>query len=763
MKNYDFTSLLSPLDFELLTKDLMEVERGISLENFREGRDKGIDLRYAPQKGKKLIVQCKRYSSFSKLKYDLANIELPKIKKLKPSEYLLVTSLPLSPTQSDELKQILSPYIMSTGDIYGKDRLNSLLSKHDDVERRHIKLWIGSAGVLETLINAKTHLVSKEEIERTIAATKIYVYNPSFDEALSILKKHGVCIISGQPGIGKTTLARMLLLYFYRINFEIIKIESDISEARNVGYQKKPRFYYYDDFLGQTGHTDKLSKNEDQKLLDFMRSVNDAKESCFVLTTREYILNQAKLQYEKLDREKFDHRICVIDLSKYSRRIRAQILYNHLYFSGLPESYLKRLIANRAYIKIVDHGNYNPRLIEYLTTPAWVGDMPADKYYEFFLQNLDNPVQIWGHAFDVHLSEKAKNLLYVLTTLPIEISLQSAESAFEKFHYKQCEDHRQPSSATDFNFALKELDGTFVSTRKIQSTILLRFQNPSIRDFMQNLILQSRLLSKIIQSLVFFEQAEWFWEVLRSTRANLPIEKLKTQAKAIVCSMKDLYANKTCLQVVEGSTDAQKTELLPVAIPARLSKIILAFEKVGMLHDNEWLKENILNLTKALNAGGESMGASIELARNLKVCGILEQDEGKAFLSAIKNNAVNFLEDLDGYDLLALAVRKLPDIFTEREMEEFQVGYESLMEGYVDEQHSENPEYLREEAKKMRIIDRALGADTDAIQTELSEKADKIESEYEPDWDYEGNNPANVPGDSFTDDDMNSMFGTLEK
>ena len=51
MADYDFTDCLSALDFELLSKDLLEAELGIQLENFSEGRDEGIDLRYAPVRG----------------------------------------------------------------------------------------------------------------------------------------------------------------------------------------------------------------------------------------------------------------------------------------------------------------------------------------------------------------------------------------------------------------------------------------------------------------------------------------------------------------------------------------------------------------------------------------------------------------------------------------------------------------------------------------------------------------------------------------
>src|SRR5256885_9829455 len=104
MPNYDFTASLSPLDFELLSKDLLEAELGVRLENFRQGPDKGIDLRYAPslperpvlvvggiefaeasQTVSELIVQCKRYATFTSLKSELVNSELPKITNLKPS------------------------------------------------------------------------------------------------------------------------------------------------------------------------------------------------------------------------------------------------------------------------------------------------------------------------------------------------------------------------------------------------------------------------------------------------------------------------------------------------------------------------------------------------------------------------------------------------------------------------------------------------------------------------------------------------------
>jgi len=58
MARYDFKSLSSQ-DFEELVRDLLQAEWNVTLEAFKSGRDKGIDLRYSPGDGGKTIIQCK--------------------------------------------------------------------------------------------------------------------------------------------------------------------------------------------------------------------------------------------------------------------------------------------------------------------------------------------------------------------------------------------------------------------------------------------------------------------------------------------------------------------------------------------------------------------------------------------------------------------------------------------------------------------------------------------------------------------------------
>ena len=83
-------------------------------------------------------------------------------------------------------------------------------------------------------------------------------------EALALLGRHHFCIISGQPDIGKTTLAEMLIVYYISQGYEVVRVNSNIREALSLYPPARPTVYYYDDFLGQT--TLETGKNEDQSI-----------------------------------------------------------------------------------------------------------------------------------------------------------------------------------------------------------------------------------------------------------------------------------------------------------------------------------------------------------------------------------------------------------------------------------------------------------------------------------------------------------------
>lgn len=146
MADYDFRSL-SPHDFELLCRDLLQKSLGTSLESFTTGRDSGIDFRYR-WGSENLIVQCKHYaeSGYDALVRVLTNKERKKLDSLNPTRYILATSVGLTPTRKEELLKVVAPYCLEPADLLGREEINNLLTQHRDVERNHFKLWLTSSG-----------------------------------------------------------------------------------------------------------------------------------------------------------------------------------------------------------------------------------------------------------------------------------------------------------------------------------------------------------------------------------------------------------------------------------------------------------------------------------------------------------------------------------------------------------------------------------------------------------------------------------------
>ena len=154
MADYDFRSL-SPHDFELLCRDLLQATFGVRLESFTTGRDSGIDFRYR-RDDINLVVQCKHYaaSGYSALHNTLRNHDRHKLDALAPTRYVLATSVGLTPARKDQLLEILAPYCLGTDDIFGRDDINNLLTQYAAIERQHFKLWLTSQAVLERVLHA---------------------------------------------------------------------------------------------------------------------------------------------------------------------------------------------------------------------------------------------------------------------------------------------------------------------------------------------------------------------------------------------------------------------------------------------------------------------------------------------------------------------------------------------------------------------------------------------------------------------------------
>ena len=255
---------LTDIDFEELAADLLAAEFSTPVERFGRGADGGVDLRWVEAGAGLGIAQCKHYmgSTFAQLLAS-AKKEGPKIDKLTPSRYLFATSQVLGVTQKSQLVSALPKWIKSAQDVLSGTDLDQMLDQHKVVERKHVKLWLSTGTELfwathGDLLNRSEAL--RHRIDRTIER---YVGTKAFEEASGILDREKVCLIAGQPGIGKTVLAHMLLADHMTRDFEILEVSGDINEAWASLDAERPQIFFYDDFLGQLSFSERLGKNED--------------------------------------------------------------------------------------------------------------------------------------------------------------------------------------------------------------------------------------------------------------------------------------------------------------------------------------------------------------------------------------------------------------------------------------------------------------------------------------------------------------------
>lgn len=535
MPNYDF-KMLSDYEFELLTRDLLMKELKCNLESFQKGRDQGIDLRYSKNLENSIIIQCKHYanSKYSDLKKSILN-ELPKLEKLKPKRYILVTSLGLTPRRKEEICKLLGSNCKELGDIYDKNSINMLLGKYPEIEQSNYKLWLTSVNVLQKIINNGEYNKNIIAIENIKYKFSIYVQNKSYSKAKELLKKQNVCIISGNPGVGKTTLANMLTAEYIDCNYELVKITQNISEGYKLLQEGKKQIFIFDDFLGQTGLDIKLNKNEDSEIIKFMEYINKVKNKKMILTTRGYILNQAQEKYEELARYNFKLNEVTIELEDYSLYDKSRILYNHLYFRKIKKEYILNLLDNNI-VNIIKHKNYNPRLIENITEHFLPED--PNRFYDEFMKNLDNPKRIWEIAYNNHLTYYSQNLILVLATFSYSVGKDILKIAFNIYNDNKCSRLHLPTNFLNYKNALKELDDSFISINESSfilkglENIVIKFNNPSIKDFIENFIIENEEeFQEICKSCIFFEQIKNLCDIYLKIENNVDKSEL---IKAIV-------------------------------------------------------------------------------------------------------------------------------------------------------------------------------------------------------------------------------------
>lgn len=244
--------ILDPLEFEepfewlekvglvLRCFNLKAIEKPLEAnidKTYKSGSDGGIDAK-CEEDGKLIIVQCKRYSDFHNLKKVLKH-EVNKLKNYNNiKDYYLLISFELNPMEEKEIYKIFSDYMSSKNNIIDGKEIASFLdaSGNENILRRHVKLWLYNSNILTLMENQNILIDSEILLDDIKNVEQYYVDNSYFGDCINLLSKNNCLLIFGDPGVGKSTISKMLVLYFVNMyKNENIKVRfSSISDYESL-------------------------------------------------------------------------------------------------------------------------------------------------------------------------------------------------------------------------------------------------------------------------------------------------------------------------------------------------------------------------------------------------------------------------------------------------------------------------------------------------------------------------------------------------
>ncbi len=493
MIDYDF-STLNDKEFENLSIDLISKDRDKRFERFKAGKDGGIDGRFYLDDGSQEIIQCKHYlkTGFSGLinslnKKDNGINEIDKVKKLKPTKYIFVTSLPLSVENKKTIKKLFDPYIKNDSDIYGQEDLNQTLGNHPDIEKRYYKLWLSSTVVLGRIVNNAIESRSEFLLEDIKEKSKYYVVTENHQKAIDRLEESHIIIIAGEPGIGKTTLAEHLALRYIEKDYKFYNIENSINEAESIYKRDENQIFYFDDFLG-ANYLNAIEDKKDSHIVKFMDRIKKDKTKRFILTSRTNIFNQGLAHSDTFKSKNIENEEFIIKIESLKDIDKALILYNHIWHSNLDEEFIDEIYINKRYKNIIKHKNFNPRLIAFITDIQKIKkeEIAIKSYWKYIVEKLDNPQDVWKNTFDKQSDDFIRAIVILTVFNGNKIEEDQLRDSYNRY-IKLTGLISNSNISKEFDSIIEEVVKYFLNrnqtyNKKIEYSLF----NPSIADFILN-------------------------------------------------------------------------------------------------------------------------------------------------------------------------------------------------------------------------------------------------------------------------------------
>lgn|GEM_PF-6652008 len=407
----------------------------------------------------------------------------------------------------------------------------------------------------------------------------------------------------------------------------------------------------------------------------------------------------------------------MIECTNYDEEAKARILANHLYFNGVPKKHIAAIVKDQGYREIIDHDNYNPRLIESMTSRIEIGALKPKEYLAAFLARLDDPSRLWEHIYEEQLSEASRHVLLALAAADAPARLSRLEQDFEALFGKRGREFGWTQRPNDFERSLNELEGNFLRIQDGGGQRIVEWHNPSVLDFLESWLRRhKRDTEALLDSASRFDQIE---TLTNTVDVLAPREEQAGEIRPAEAMLADAIG-RTCVNMTWRQ--------LPTAI--RLAK---RFSE-GPVRDRVLVAAR--KLFESADIEVEDIPLAIAAIEQMQTCGWIDQtqvaswgDRLKFLLLCLDEGSFDQLED---FVPLAEWARKNRSRLTAEEFKAVQERSSRVVKSRMDVWFSPNRESIWVEMKEsvenlQELLSMDFSQEIEAIEKRI-EAAEKPES-----------------------------------
>lgn len=649
--------------FQQLCNAVITTVLGQTVEIFLDGNDAGRDGAFqgtwSPKKGLtfagKFVIQCK-FTARREHKLTRSDIadELTKAQKLvekgQCDVYLLITNAGITGASSAKIEEAFRAVGVKDVLILGATWICEKIESHSSLRMNVPRLY--GLGDLSQIIDERRYKQTQallSELKPDLAKT---VVTDTYRHALRALQTRGFVLLVGEPAAGKTTIASLLAMCAVdEWKSEVFKLVTPQEVSAHWSTEESSRLIWVDDAFGVTQYESHLVMGWN-RILDAV-STMIKRGHRVVMTSRDYIYNQARRDLKRTSFPLFDESQVVIDVKKLSLSEKEQILYNHLKLGDQNKAVLGKLKPFLPAVALNDR--FIPETARRLGTRGFTkGLLYTERSIDDFVVKQEQILVDTLASMDTD-SRAALALIYMkegAVESPVSITIEEDRAI-----------RRLGSTESKCLSALEHLNGSFVQLVDTDAARIWRFKHPTIGDALALNLAQSP------EHLSIFVEGTTIERLMDLVSCG---DMSVTKATIIPPSLFDGIARRVFEFVSKQNT----------AMPSYLkndrffSFLTLRCSREFLVKYIQFDGEVLMRVVQTFSRSW--VGSSFALARRLLREGLLPEKCREVIVS-------NMVEEvLSGDDLSAIHDTELHKFFCASELTEFLANVQTDLESILD-------------------------------------------------------------------------------